>query len=295
MKLQYLLLTAALYFVNSAGALADGASTPASKEIGRLFASNQIDQALEKAQAQAEVLPNSAEAQYFLGAAYGQKASNASMFSALGLAKKAKAAFLRSIALDAKRLDSRFALMQFDLQAPSIAGGDKDEARKMAQEIAAIEAAAGHRAQAMLLSYEKNEAGALREYQAALAAKPADAASLSMVVGMLVTGGKAAAAKPYVDAALAAAPGDARVRYQAGKFSAVSGENLSVGLAHLDAILAMTEVPEGVPMAGAHWRRGQILEKLGRKPEAITAIEKAVAMESKLTDAKADLKRLKAL
>ena len=45
--------------------------------------------------------------------------------------------------------------------------------------------------------------------------------------------------------------------------------------------------------AGAHWRIGQALEQLGRKPEAIAEMQTALKMDPSLDGAKRDLKRLK--
>jgi tetratricopeptide (TPR) repeat protein len=55
----------------------------------------------------------------------------------------------------------------------------------------------------------------------------------------------------------------------------------------------LSEIPTNLSMAAAHWRRGQILEKLGRKDEAVASITKAVSMDQRLEDAKKDLERLK--
>ncbi|PCI62868.1 MAG: hypothetical protein COB37_05995 [Kordiimonadales bacterium] len=84
-----------------------------------------------------------AEAQYWWGAANGQTAQSASIFSALGYAKKSKKAFERAIELDPDHLEARGALVQYLLQAPGIAGGDKDAALVQANEIFARDKSKG--------------------------------------------------------------------------------------------------------------------------------------------------------
>ncbi|MBL4789384.1 MAG: tetratricopeptide repeat protein [Kordiimonadaceae bacterium] len=84
-----------------------------------------------------------AEAQYWWGAANGQTAQNASIFSALGYAKKSKKAFEKAVELNPDYLEARGALMQYLLQAPGIAGGDKDEALVQANEIYARDKSKG--------------------------------------------------------------------------------------------------------------------------------------------------------
>jgi hypothetical protein len=47
------------------------------------------------------------------------------------------------------------------------------------------------------------------------------------------------------------------------------------------------------PLAAAHWRLGQVLEKEGKKTDAIVEMEEAVRLQPDLKEAKEDLKRLK--
>ena len=56
----------------------------------------------------------------------------------------------------------------------------------------------------------------------------------------------------------------------------------------------LTQPPEGqAPShAGAHWRLGLVLEKQGRKGDAIRELQTAVQMDGSLDVAKKDLKRL---
>jgi tetratricopeptide (TPR) repeat protein len=56
----------------------------------------------------------------------------------------------------------------------------------------------------------------------------------------------------------------------------------------------LTQPPEGqAPShAGAHWRLGLVLEKLGRKSDAVRELQTAVQMDGSLDVAKKDLKRL---
>lgn len=56
----------------------------------------------------------------------------------------------------------------------------------------------------------------------------------------------------------------------------------------------LTQPPEGQApsLAGAHWRLGLVLEKQGRKADAIQELQKAVQMDGSLDAAKKDLKRL---
>jgi hypothetical protein len=47
------------------------------------------------------------------------------------------------------------------------------------------------------------------------------------------------------------------------------------------------------PLPEAHWRLSQVLEKLGRRPEAIAELNAAVKMNPYFEPAKKDLKKLR--
>src|SRR3982750_4798012 len=65
---------------------------------------------LEKAVAQS---PNSAEAHYYLGGAYGAKAQQGGMFGAMSIAGKVKEEFEKAVALNPRYVDARFGLVEF--------------------------------------------------------------------------------------------------------------------------------------------------------------------------------------
>jgi tetratricopeptide (TPR) repeat protein len=262
------------------------------KEIRQLLNTNQAEQAYEKASAYAETNPNSAEAQYWLGSTAGSMAGSASMFSALSYAKETKRAFQKAADLDVTHIEARMGLVQFHLQAPGIAGGDEAQVPLLIAQIKAINPGAGFRAEGSLKQDQKDEAGALALYLQALKIDAADGDALGQALGILATGKRFAEAAVHLQAALAKAPTSVKVRYQAGKYAALSGQNLESGLAHLDNIIALKPSSEDVPLAGAYWRRGQILERLGRKPEAIAAMEAALKI-SDMKQIKADLARIR--
>lgn len=82
-----------------------------------------------------------------------------------------------------------------------------------------------------------------------------------------------------IRALLARRPDDPGALYQLGKLAALSGEELEQGLAHLDRYRAQKERPDDLPEFGGHWRRAQILEKLGRKDAAIAELRTATSLD----------------
>lgn len=251
-----------------------------------------IEQAVDRANELVEAHAGSAEAHYWHGAAHGMMAGRSNMFSAAGHARKVKAAFERALELDPRHVEALLGLMQFHLQAPGFMGGDEDVARQLVTRLEAIDAVSGHRGRAMLKLVAKDQAGAEAEWVAALKIEPAHPDVLMAVVARYSRDGRHDALKPLLDAALAHAPEDVRVRYQMGRWSALSGKELEAGLAQLDALAAMSPPPKQISLAGLHWRRGQILAHLKRHPEALASVQRAAALEPESKDIRATLESL---
>ncbi len=256
----------------------------------------------------------------------GEKAG---IFKGMGLAHRFLDEAEKAMALDPKYVDAREALMEFYFDAPGIAGGDKKRAWAAADEIGRIDATRGLLAQASLAAKEKNPAKQEEFYEKALAASPNDVRVLRTVAGFYASDSRKkyalaekyalAALKldetragPYVvlaiayvagdrwqdlDTAIARAeknvPDDYGPHYQAGKALLLSGKDLPRADRYFRKYLSM-EPEGGEPNhAAAHWRLGLVLEKEGKKSEAIAQMEEALRAQADFKAAKEDLKRLK--
>ena len=279
----------ALFLSGIACAQSKLVTTAASREVVDLLQAQDYDAALEKAQAQVDSNQGSAEAYYWLGAVNGRLAQTSSIFSKLGYAKAVRKAFQRAAELDPKQIEARMGLIQFHLQAPGLAGGDEDLVPGLVQQITAIDVGAGYRAQAIVKQIGDDPAGAQMLYRKALSHNPADLDALSTMVGLLSAEKKIAEAETLVLAALAKEPGNLKIQYQKAKCAALGGTDPVGGLTIVDTVLAAKPAIEGLSIAGAHWRRGQILARLGRKAEAIQALERSQALDASIKDVKAEL------
>ena len=265
------------------------ATTAQSRNVIALMQAQDFDAALAKAQAQVTSNPSSAEAYYWLGAVNGRLAQTASIFSKLGYAKAVRSAFDRAAALEPKQIEARMGLIQFHLQAPGLAGGDADLIPALVQQISAIDVGAGFRAQAIVKQIGDDPAGAKTMYRKALAYNPADFDALAVMVALLSNEKKLAEAQALVQAALVKEPSNLKIQYQKAKCAALGGADPDGGLAIVDTILAAKPAIDGISVAGVHWRRGQILARLGRKAEAIQALERSQAMDASIKEVKAEL------
>ena len=255
-------------------------------------------------------------------------AEKASLFAKAGWAHRFKEETDKAAALDPKNLDARFALMEYYLQAPRLMGGSRQKAGAMAEEISRINPAQGYLAQARLAQEDKDATREEAAFLKALEAAPEDYEILVSTAAFYnrdtqkkydqaekqsrravkVSPGQVSAYSslafalaaverwPDLDAALAEAeknvPDDLSPYYQAGRALLYTGKDMPRAERYFRRYLAQEPEGEAPTLAHAHWRLGLVLEKEGRKAEAVAEIETALRMRPDLTEAKKDLKRL---
>jgi len=262
----------------------------------------------------------------------GETAETASLFAKGGWAKKFKTEAEQAAQLDPKNLDARFDLLEYDLQAPRLMGGGKDKADAMAAEIAKIDPAQGDLAQARIAQDAKDRGAEESWYLKALAAKPDSYEVLTSVAGFYQRPPQPRLdqSRKYAGQAIKADPGRAEAYSLLASAYAIGSRwnelesTLAVAVSNVPddldpyyraalAILnddgsggsALTRAegyfrkylsadPEGgePTLAHAHWRLGLVLEKEGRKPEAISELKAALQLNPDLNAARKDLSRL---
>ena len=130
------------------------------------------DAAEERLERAVELADNNAEYHFVLGRLYGIQAQVSGIFSKLSYAGKAKSEFIRAVELMPQSLPYRFALMNYYLQAPGIAGGSVAKAEEQATVILGIDASEGHIARAQIAAYDKDDPAVEKHYRDAIAANP---------------------------------------------------------------------------------------------------------------------------
>jgi tetratricopeptide (TPR) repeat protein len=288
-----------------------------------------LDAALPLAEKAVALDSNNADYHLQLGIVSGETAERASLFAKAGWAHRFKEETDRAATLDPKNLDARFALMEYYLQAPRLMGGSRQKAADMAEEIGRINPARGYLAQARLAQEDKDAAREEAAFLKALAAAPEDYEILVSTAGFynretqrkydqaekqsrqavkinpgqvsaysaLAFALAAAERWPELDAGLAEAeknvPDDLSPYYQAGRALLYTGKDLPRAERYFRRYLRQEPEGEAPTLAHAHWRLGLVLEKEGRKPEAVSEIEIALRLRPDFGEAKKDLKRLK--
>lgn len=111
--------------------------------------------------------PKNANYQFKFGGALGMKAKDANKFAALGMLDEVENAFLTATKLDAKHIESRWALVEYYLQVPGILGGSEKKALKYADELLAISPVDGYLARGHIQEYFGRYLKAELEYKKA--------------------------------------------------------------------------------------------------------------------------------
>jgi tetratricopeptide (TPR) repeat protein len=293
---------------------------------------NEFDGALALAEIAVRLEPNVGEYHAILAEAVGRVAQHASLFKQLGMAKRFRQEAETAIRLDAKNIDAREGLLEYYLNAPSIVGGDRKKADAIAEEIGRVDAAAGFLARGTII-VETKSAGDLESLfkqavaaattpgmkyratselmnvyaapktqrldaaeQAARALIALDPARVSGYTGLAIvyaSAGRMADLERALGEGERAVPDNLVPYYQAGRVLLTLNNELPRAEKYFRKYL--TVEPEGstATWAHAHWRLGQVLEKEGRRADAVAELEQAVRLKPDLEDAKKDLKRLR--
>ena len=111
--------------------------------------------ATEYFQQAVDLEPTNSVFYHWLGRAYGRRAETGSMFTAMGSASKARQNFEKAVQLDSHNYEAVNDLFEFYVEAPSFIGGGLDKAERLAQLIAAHDAAEGNYAQARIAEKRK--------------------------------------------------------------------------------------------------------------------------------------------
>ena len=289
-----------------------------------------LDGALQMAEQAVALDDNNSYAHCMVADAVGSKIETAGIFSKLGMGKRIRNEAERAVALDPKNVKCLDIMVDFHREAPGILGGDKAKIPEYIQKMIAADPVQGHMKEVELALKDKQIAKIEPAYKALLAEAPHDYRALVLVGGYYLSDGggkKFDLAEKYArdaikidpnsmdgysllaqaliqqnkdaeaDAVLAQAEKDApyslNAHYQAGKAFLVLNRNLPTAEKYIRKYLTQEPEPTTPPLAAAHWRLGLVLEKEGKKPEALKEVQLALQMKPDLKQAEPDLKRLK--
>jgi tetratricopeptide (TPR) repeat protein len=287
------------------------------------------DEALQLAEAAVKANPNKAAYHLQLAGVLSEDIDKAGLFKKMSIAKRVHSELETALKLEPKNTDCLFGIMTYYEEAPGIAGGGKDKAHQIAEDIGKIDESKGYLAQAQLARHEKQTDKREGLYLNAVKADPKSFEALVALaafyaseaqkkyeladkyaqqaldldrirIGSYVVFAEVAAFKQNWDKlegllsqAEKANGDDLSPFYQAGRTLLQLNEELSRAERYFRKYLSQD--PEGFTpsLSAAHWRLGLVLEKMGRKEDAIRELEKSLRLQPDFENAQKDLKRLK--
>ena len=288
---------------------------------------NDPDGALPPAEKAVAIDGKNVEYRWQLAQVVGEMASNANVFKQIGLARRFRREAEAALAIDPKHIPSMIGMMIYYHSAPGIVGGDKKKAQDMIGQIAAIDKAKGYIAEAELAEEanqpEKREAAFVNAAQAdpslyqphaalmniyavrqrwdlvekeALAARHIDpdrVGPYQNLAAVYATQEKWSELEATIAEAEKRIPDCYGPSLRAASALLATGKDLQRAERYARKYLTQEPEPNNASFAFAHWRLGLILEKLGRKAEAISELETASRLDKKFEPAQKDLKRLR--
>jgi tetratricopeptide (TPR) repeat protein len=272
--------------------------------------------------------PKNARYHLRLAEVVGDQIDSAGPLRQMGMAKHFKKEIDATIALDPRNIEALKHLVEYYFGAPGILGGDKAKGQATVEQIMPLDPAEGYLAQAMQARLEKQPGTQEALFRKAVEANPSNYdAQISMgnycafagkkpaegeahareaiklepgrIAGYTVLAGALAIQDQWsaLDAALAASeqnvPDNLQPFFRSANVCLGKGIELLRAERYLRKYLSQEPEPNAQSHGRAHWRLGLVLEKEGRKSDAIAELQSAVKMEPGLAGAKEDLKRLK--
>ena len=195
--------------------------------------------------------PGNSDFNLWLGRAYGRRAETSSMITAPGFAGKARQYFERAAQLNPFNLDAQSDLFEYYLEAPGFLGGGFDKASATAAQIARINPAEGHWAQAKLAEKRSEFSSAEAQFQRAFEIAPQQIGRLIDLARLFTKQGRYNEADVSLAKAEQIAPNSPKLMFARADLYIKSKRNLDVARELLKRYLNCILTPEDPPRSDA--------------------------------------------
>jgi len=239
---------------------------------------------------------NDSQSEYhlWLGRAYVIQAQKGSKIKALFRAKKGKDEWEKAVELDSTNLEARFALMEYYIGAPGIAGGDKKKAKKQAEILEKMDSFYGAYAWALFWQAEKDSDKVETYLRKAVELDTTSNHSATYELGSFLQ-----KRERYQEAAQVYEklynqhPNQTAALYQIGRTYLFAKDSLDKAERCFKQYLQI-EPKKGDPnWAAAHWRLGMVYDLQGKTDLAVAEMEEAVRLDPKSKEYQKTLKEVK--
>ena len=239
--------------------------------------------------------PGNSRFHQWLGRSLGLQAAQNGITSSVLSIRKVKAELEKAIELEPMNLEARNDLVIMYRAVPGLLGGSNAKAAEQVAFIRRHDPALAMQIEGDFLAADKHYDAALAAYQESWRLNASNLMTqvrISLIYQEKKDWEKAFSA---LDRVLATDANHPMALYQIGRTAALSGQQLDRGEKCLRTYIAMPvrEALENPPLAGAHFRLGQIREKKGDLAGARTEYETALSMDSKQKLAREALAKLK--
>jgi tetratricopeptide (TPR) repeat protein len=227
----------------------------------------------------------------WLGRAYSEKADRE---RSLSLARKTKKEFQSAVQLDPSNVSARRDLAEYEMDAPWIAGGDKDDARKQVEAIAALDPVEGSLARAQYVFHvEKKPAQAEEIYRQLLQQKPRHIQPYFEIARFFQHHGRPADVELAIQGAAPIDPADPRLDYFRGVALFLEGKDLTGAERFLSQYVRTAPQRSNWPfhVDALEWL-GRTLEAEGKRAEAIAQYREALRLDPRRKFARERLNKL---
>jgi tetratricopeptide (TPR) repeat protein len=255
------------------------------------YSEEQVDDAIRACQNAVKLMPNSSEAQDWMGRAYGGRANNAGPLTALKLAHQVHDAFESAVSLDPRSAAAANDLAEFYVGAPGIVGGGLDKAEALAGRIAGVLPQAAHRIRGLAAEKRKDYAGAEREFLAAVAVDRRPEAWVDLG-GFYVRRKQNAKAVDALQHAISENKNKDAALVDAASYLMDIKSQPEVALKALQQYLSGSGKSDAAPVIRVHVMLGRLAANGGDKARAKIEFNAALELAARFTEAQKDLQKL---
>ena len=199
----------------------------------------------------AHMAPNDSQIQMWLGRAYGRRAETSSLFTAPGLARRARDRFERAVELDPDNKDAVGDLFDYYMGAPGFLGGGTDKAVALAEKYKNSDPAEFHYRLAELARKRDDLKTTEAELRLAMAADPGEVGRIIDVAQLLARQRRYQESDALFEKAESVAPGSVKLLFERARAYVEAGRNLDTARALLARYLKSPLTPDDPPRSEA--------------------------------------------
>ncbi len=256
------------------------------------YATEHWDDAVKFGERSVTLRPDDAHYHLWLAREYGEKAANSNPLTAATIARKAKNEFERAVQLDPSSVEARLDLAQYYTEAPAIMGGGLDKARDQAAQVAKRNSAKSHLILARIAEKEKQFPEAENQLRQAVSEAKEPAEYWMELAEFYRVRGRPDDMQKATQTALAQPGIPSDTYFDAANELFLGNRDFPDAIVYLQKYLASGGLVEGAPAFRAHYLLGQIYEKLGQGPAAVSEYQASLALASGFDRARKALNHL---